>query len=469
MKVAKDTSQTWLMAALSYFSAAALMIHLSSNGKDIATIWPANAILVALLLADDRPRWANVLTAGFVGGVAANLVMRGTLLGPILYGLANTVEIAIAASCLRTKSNRDGILQSTPAVARFIAVAGFCAPATSGVLGGATAMSVYGEPFGQSFATWLASDGLGLVVFTPFFHAAFRGDFVLCFRQKSWLQRVEGFILLTFVGGTTYAVFHVSPYPTAFAVFLPLMLITFRMGRLGAKAAVMLIAIIGGLATMHGHGPIAQVFPGSAMQAQAFQAFLAVTLLICLPVAAEVTARARLTAALTAHGHRMTLSAITDPLTGALNRGGFEAEVRKTVAQAMHGSLSLIAIDLDHFKQINDRWGHHAGDQALKHLSAILASHTRALDLVGRIGGDEFMIMLPHSDLDLAKLVGERVRAAVRESPLEIDDTVVTTLSLSMGIAASKPGESYERLARRADGALYDAKEAGRNTVRWVA
>jgi len=293
MKAAKENSQTWLMAFLSYFSAAALTIHLSSNGTDIAPIWPANAILVALLLADERPRWSNVLTAGFIGGVAANLLMRGTLLGPIAYGLANTVEIWFAAFCLRRESNRDGILQSTPAVARFITFAGLCAPALSGVFGGATAFYVYGEPFLNSFMTWLASDGLGLVVFTPFFHAAFRGDFITCFRRKSWLKRSEGFILLAFVGAISYWVFYISLYPTIFLLFLPLMLVTFRVGRLGAKAAVILIAIIGGIATMHGHGPIARVFPGAAMQAQAFQSFLAVMLLICLPVAAEITARER--------------------------------------------------------------------------------------------------------------------------------------------------------------------------------
>ncbi|MFC6792212.1 diguanylate cyclase [Methylobacterium komagatae] len=469
MKVAKENSQIWSMAALSYFSAAALTIHLTSNGKDIATIWPANAILVALLLAEDRPRWTNVLSAGFIGGVAANYVMRGTLIGPIAFGLGNIVEIWIAATCLRCETNRDGILQSTPAVARFIAMAGLAAPTLSGVIGAAAACSVYGEPFWKSFSTWLASDSLGLLVFTPFFHATFRGDFVVCFKRKSWLQRFECLLLLAFVCSVTYWVFYISPYPAIFAIFLPLMLVTFRVGRLGTKAAVMLIAIIGGIATMNGYGPISRLFPGPFMQAQAFQAFLAVTLLICLPVAAEVTARARLTAALAAHSQQMTLSAITDPLTGMLNRGGFEAKLQKKALHRLDARISLIAIDLDHFKQINDRWGHHAGDQALKHLSSILASNTRALDIVGRIGGDEFMIALPDSDLELAKAVGERVRNAARTSPLEIDDKIVTTISLSIGIASARPGETYEGVARRADRALYDAKNAGRNTIRTSA
>ena len=174
------------------------------------------------------------------------------------------------------------------------------------------------------------------------------------------------------------------------------------------------------------------------------------------------------TAALAAHGQEMTASAITDALTGTLNRRGFEAEARRWLRAEAPGSLSLIAVDFDHFKQINDHWGHQAGDQALRHFAALVSSHVRAGDRVGRLGGDEFMILLPHSDLDLARGVGERVRAAVENAPLALGGQPVASLSLSMGIAAARSGESYEDLARRADRALYEAKEAGRNTIRWA-
>ncbi len=126
-------------------------------------------------------------------------------------------------------------------------------------------------------------------------------------------------------------------------------------------------------------------------------------------------------------------------------------------------------MDFDHFKQINDRWGHQAGDQALRHFAALVSSHVRARDLVGRLGGDEFMILLPHSDRALAQGVGERVRTAVETAPLALGGQVVASLSLSMGIASARSGESYEDLARRADRALYEAKEAGRNTIRWAS
>ena len=466
---AKEDSRLWLTAASLCFGAAALTIYLTSNGRDIACIWPANAILVALLLADARPRWITVLSAGFVANVSANLIMRGTVVGPLLYGFANLAEVSLAVFLLRRSGGRDGILQSTRSVVRFLFIAGLLAPAISGVVGASTAFLVFGEPLLKSFGAWAASDGLGLVVFTPFLAAAFRGDFVTCFAGMTWLERVEAVAVLVLAGAVTYFVFFGTDRPLLFAIFPPLMLVSFRLGRLGAKAAVMVVAIIGGIATMHGQGPMVLIAADAATQARAFQVFLAVILLTCLPVAAEVSARARLTAALAAHDLEMTARALTDPLTGILNRRGFEVEIRRLLPRQAPPWHSLIAIDFDHFKQINDRWGHLAGDRALQHLASLLTSHVRAGDLVARLGGDEFVILLLNSDLELVKAVCERIRASAHGSPLTIDARSVAFISLSMGVASARPGEAYELLMERADRALYDAKEAGRNTIRWAA
>ncbi len=339
--IAHPTVWIWFLSATSYFAAAVSTIHLTSNGRDIATIWPANAILVALLLAQARPRWGAVLSAGFVAGVAANLITRGALAGTILYGLANLIEVGLAVSLLRRsgkgEGRGEGILHTTGAVLRFILVAGLVAPAVSGIPGSLTAFALYGEPLPKAFATWVASDGLGLLVFTPFLSTIVRGDLVVGFARKSWGERGLSAALLLLVGLVAYGVFFLATRPLLFAIFPPLMLVTFRVGRLGVEAAVMLVAVIGGIATMQGRGPMILIAADAATQAQAFQAFLAVTLVTCLPVAAEVSARARLTAALAVHGQEMTASAITDPLTGTLNRRGFEAEAGAGCARRRRG------------------------------------------------------------------------------------------------------------------------------------
>jgi len=458
----------WLLAACMSFLAAYATVSLTSDGRDIATIWPANAILVALLLADDNARWRAVLSAGFVANLAANYLTRGTVAGPLLYGVANVVEIMLAATLLRRRHWQGSILYSTRGVVHFILVAGILAPLVSGVIGSFTAHWVFGEPIGKSLLTWMASDGLGLLVFTPFCFAIFRGDFISCFTRKTALGRCESIACIVLTAAVAYAIFFVTKVPLLFLVYPPLLLLTFRMGPLGAKTGVMVIAIVGGLATIQGTGPITLISPHPAIQAQAFQAFLAVLLLTCLPVAAEVTSRARLTATLVDHDQQMTALAMTDPLTGILNRGGFE-NAAHTMFDAQSEPLSLIAIDFDHFKRINDRWGHLVGDLALKHLTSVLQAHVRARDLLGRLGGDEFMILLPHTSDERARSIAERIRAAVHGSPMTIDATNTAMITLSIGVATAQPQEDYEALLQRADRALYKAKASGRNTIRSAA
>lgn len=466
---ARDVSRTWLTAATMYFLAAASTIYLTSNGRDIAALWPANAILVALLLADERPHWKTVLSAGFVGNIAANLVTRGSFIGPVLYGVSNTFEIALVAALVRGDQCQDSILHSIGSLLRFLVVAGLVAPAASGVLGATTANRFFGEPLAQSFVDWWASDALGLLVFTPFFFAVFRGDFVVCVVRKSWLQRFEGVAILGLTGAVSYFVFFLAKQPMLFLLFPPLMLITFRIGSIGTKAAVMLIAIVGSIATMHGYGPVVRLSPIPSDQAHILQAFLVVLLLTCLPVAAEVTARARLAERVDAHDREMTNQAMTDPLTGVRNRAGFESAAGTSLPSAQGRPDSLITIDIDYFKTINDRWGHQVGDRALRHISDILKANTRPFDVIGRLGGDEFAVLLPHSDMDAAMEVAERFQAGLRAAPFVVDYNATMLASISMGIASSLPGEDYARLNERADLALYAAKNAGRNRINKAA
>lgn len=457
----------WPAAAVLHFLAAAATIHLTSNGHDIATIWPANAILLALLLAARKPRWLTILSAGFVGNVAANLLTRGTLAAPLLYSVANLLEIAIAARLIRTSGVPGGLLQTTKGSLRFLATAGLIAPGVSGLVGAATAFLVFEEPIGQSFLVWVLADGLGLIIFTPVFLALFRGDFADCFRAKTWPERCETFGLLMITALIAYGVFFVAVRPILFVLFPPVLLVTFRMGRLGTKAAVVIVALIGGVATMRAEGPITFLADSPVAQALLFQAFLGVLLITCMPIAAEVTERARLTAALAEHDRQMMEKASTDPLTGLLNRYGFASMVAHVFHHREDGqALSLLAIDLDHFKSINDRWGHQVGDDALRHLTRVLAAEVRPTDIIGRLGGDEFLILLPAVDLVEASIIGQRLCTAIRHEPLTIDRGAVTMLSLSIGVAAALPDEEYVDLARRADEALYAAKAAGRNAIR---
>jgi diguanylate cyclase (GGDEF)-like protein len=125
----------------------------------------------------------------------------------------------------------------------------------------------------------------------------------------------------------------------------------------------------------------------------------------------------------------------------------------------------LAIIDFDHFKHINDRWGHQVGDLALQHVATTLQRALHPGDSIGRVGGDEFVLLLRSRSLEAAAATCERLRDAVRASPFRVDPTSTMLISLSIGIATSERNETYEQLLGRADRALYDAKRDGRNRV----
>ncbi|MCB1884054.1 MAG: GGDEF domain-containing protein [Geminicoccaceae bacterium] len=159
----------------------------------------------------------------------------------------------------------------------------------------------------------------------------------------------------------------------------------------------------------------------------------------------------------------------TDPLTEALNRRRFLTLAEKQAQRAAgHGwPLALLMLDLDHFKGINDRFGHDAGDRALHHFAAVVRGTLRAPALFGRLGGEEFAVLLPDCDLESATRVADRLRRLVKEQPPHADaEGGRMALSVSIGAAVLTPPEATaERLLKRADEALYAAKRAGRDRV----
>jgi diguanylate cyclase (GGDEF)-like protein len=158
-------------------------------------------------------------------------------------------------------------------------------------------------------------------------------------------------------------------------------------------------------------------------------------------------------------------AASMDPLTGMLNRRGFaEATSRVIEREATAGRpVTVMIFDIDHFKSINDRFGHPAGDEILKLFAAVVINTIRITDLSGRIGGEEFAALLPCS-LEEAVIVAERVREAFEGSGI-IDETGPVDTTVSIGVAGGPAGTELEVLLAAADTALYQAKRTGRNRV----
>ncbi len=151
-----------------------------------------------------------------------------------------------------------------------------------------------------------------------------------------------------------------------------------------------------------------------------------------------------------------------DPLTGLWNRRAFEviAETQQQIARREERPLSLLIVDIDRFKRINDEHGHQRGDEVLKAIAELLTSQFRKVDAVCRIGGEEFVVVLNDADQDRALALAEKLRQRLEEATLS--DLPVTA---SFGVATHRDGDNVRSMLSRADQALYRAKEAGRNRV----
>ncbi len=164
----------------------------------------------------------------------------------------------------------------------------------------------------------------------------------------------------------------------------------------------------------------------------------------------------------------MTERAYHDPfLEGVYNRRAFTEKLHHEISrfQRYQHPVSLLLFDMDHFKHVNDAYGHRAGDFVLQTLAARVRLVLRTPDLFARFGGDEFALILPHTSLPGAVIVAERLRAIVYHSQF-VFETHTLPVSLSMGVATVRPGDTVDTLLARADQALYLAKEKGRNQVR---
>ena len=208
-------------------------------------------------------------------------------------------------------------------------------------------------------------------------------------------------------------------------------------------------------------GMIIGVFNAESVQPHAFNDEHVQTLTVIARQAAEVIRSAQLL-------QETRRLAVTDALTGLFNRRHFNQQLEENVSRAARYDepLALIFLDVDHFKSVNDRFGHHAGDRCLQALARTLRESVRDSDQIARIGGEEFAVLLIRADRELALSIAERLRDRIDDLIIEEDPPLPVDLTASLGIAFFREdGDDPRSLMRSADRALYTAKRLGRNRV----
>jgi diguanylate cyclase (GGDEF)-like protein len=226
----------------------------------------------------------------------------------------------------------------------------------------------------------------------------------------------------------------------------PVLWSTFFFGRRGAIAIVACVGVAHAIALLV--LPAASSYPGRWVDVMVCVSIVAVVILTLVHrndlLLAQLAEEAR-----------------TDALTGLLNRRGFDehASVELAHARRERRPIALVTFDIDHFKRINDRFGHESGDRVLARISEMLASQSRDIDLAARFGGDEFVVLLPDCTSSQAEEFAERVRLALAtDQPAELP-----TVAVSAGILSKLAPIGVDELLQGADSALYDAKRAGRD------
>lgn len=183
-------------------------------------------------------------------------------------------------------------------------------------------------------------------------------------------------------------------------------------------------------------------------------------------VVQDITERKRLEGEVNERTVQLELLSRSDPLTGLFNRRHLQERLDElaSMMRRRHGELAVLAIDIDRFKEINDKYGHHIGDLVIRTVGHRLRRHSRAEDVVGRWGGEEFLVVCPFTGLDGVRVLGERLRSCVSGTGVQLPGSLVVPVTMSVG-AACGTADGIGELLHRADNAMHAAKAAGRDRL----
>jgi diguanylate cyclase (GGDEF)-like protein/PAS domain S-box-containing protein len=569
-----------------YTAAALAAVGLTRFDDGVAFIWTATGLLIGYLSFRPRRWWPVAVVACFVPGVIVSGTVGLGWAAAVPLGMANVGEAVVAAYLLRRRRDRAPI-ESLRWFVGFVTVVGIVAPLASATIAGVAVAATKGQPFLDNFVHWYTGHALGNLTCAPVAMLVTSGDVRRWLAEATRAQRVETAGLLALVAAISIGVFAQATLPLLFLPIMPVILATFRIGRFAAAAAIVLVATIGGAATLMGTGPIGLIEGAPGMEMQFLQFYLSCIVLTVLPVTADLSRREQLfrrlresearyraladhstdiimnldvagrirfaspsvlqlggftpeqligtnavaliapefagvaieghQAALQARGEpvrveyqaiaadgsrrwfesqtralideagrpdgvitavrdidgrkaleaQLSTAALTDVLTGLANRRAFIDTLERHLAQGRPGCVALF--DLDHFKSVNDRYGHPAGDAVLRRFAKLAEQAVRGGDLVARIGGEEFAVLLAGASKAQAARVCERLRRSLSDEPIAtaIGGPLVR-VTASCGVAAID-GRSAADILAAADTALYRAKRMGRDRLSLAA
>jgi diguanylate cyclase (GGDEF)-like protein len=438
-----------------YVVAGKLGLRLAFVHASASAVWPPTGIALAALLLWGVGLWPAV----FVGAFVVNATTAGSLATSLGIAAGNTLEAVAGAYLVNRYARGRWSFERSRDVFRFAGLAALgstTVSATSGV--GSLLLGGFMEPVRSAMVwlTWWLGDMASDLLLAPvivlwFTHPRLRWSARRGLETAGVTVAIVLTALLVFGG--------VLPegwrnYPLNFLCIPVLLWPAFRLGQRESATAALLFTSIAIAGTLRGVGPFARDSPNEALLL--LQSFVTVVSFTVVTVGAVVAERRRLEV-------RLLRLADHDPLTNLFSRRRLQEELRLTLAQAHRYGTSgtLLFLDLDDFKSVNDALGHRAGDRALIALAQRLRARLRHSDVLARMGGDEFAVLLPHTDRVQGQALAAQLLDAIRSHPIDLGGRRVA-ISATIGMALFPAhGTTTDELLANADRAMYRAKNAG--------
>lgn len=440
---------------------ASLIGQLTASYGNLLAVWPANAILLGLMVRSPRLARPSGWIAAASGFVAATLVFGHTLLESVTFCLGNLVSVAVAYLMYRRHDENTRRLKRSRAVLAMV-VNVFTAAAVAGIAGAVFEPTLF---HGSVIHGWAFRFGTDVVNYLMILPAVLPAPDI----SWRWLERRRQFSLnvdllrsLPIIAMLLSCVMSVLVGgPGALAFPLPALLwcsVTYSV----FTTAVLTLGFSTWTLMNIAHTMVDPSAAGGLIGI-GMSIHMGVALVALTPISLAVVMETR-----NELMRRLLDIASRDQMTGLLNRHAFRERGNALLNRLGldRKPVSLLMINIDHFKSVNETYGYVAGDNALGSFSKVVGACLRNSDLFGRLGGEEFAVLLPDCAQADVRMVAERIRRAIAESPIELGDDLHLMVTASIGVASSAVAPNdIDPLLLVADSALYRAKKSGRNKV----